>query len=161
MKKIVSKLIVFVAGVCTGIFVMVKVCEKFMYGEKERADKNGYIFRCMCKWMKARQQGGSVGQVLKKRDIREIAIYGMGGTGQCLERELVETDIEIKYIIDRADIEGKEKYLRYSPEEELPDVQAIIVTPVYEYAEIAESLRKDDDTMVISLEELVDEMLII
>ena len=46
----------------------------------------------------------------------------------------------------------------YKPSEELPDVDAIIVTPIHAYEAIEESLSKKMDCLIMSIEDIIYEM---
>ena len=79
-------------------------------------------------------------QFFVSRQMRNIAIYGIGVYGKKLLALLQETGIRVKYCIDkRHDI--KHCALPVFPlGRELPEVDAIIVTPVSSYGEIRQEL---------------------
>lgn len=147
-----------VIGIVTGVIMITGFCEKIMTKEVERADKNGYIFRTVCKWLRAKQRKQTIDLKLRERQISEVAIYGNGEMGKCLIKELENSDVKIKYLIDKRGDLNEFSYKCYHPEDLLPEVQAIIVTPIYQYAEIAAALKCSGNVQIISLEELIDEM---
>ena len=75
--------------------------------------------------------------------------------GRCLIEELRESDIKIQYLIDKNMQKDNGEYTFYRPKDILPEVQAVIVTPVYQYGEIVRELKYSEDTQIISLEELI------
>lgn len=133
-------------------------CEKIMTNEVERANKNGHIFRKVCKWLRAEQRSQTIDLKLKERQISEVAIYGKGEMGKCLIKELENSNVKIKYLIDKNSDSNEFNYICYHPEDLLPEVQAIIVTPIYQYAEIAAELKYSGNVQIISLEELIDKL---
>ena len=147
-----------VVGIITGIIMIAGFCEKIMADEVERANKNGHIFRKVCKWLRAEQRRQTIDLKLKERNISEVAIYGKGDMGKCLIKELENSDIKIKYLIDKDCNSNEFDYKCYDPQKLLPEVQAIIITPIYQYEEIVKELWFDGNVQIISLEELIDEL---
>lgn len=158
IKGVLLIIICLIIGIITGVIMITGYCEKFMTNEVERANKNGYIFRKVCKWLRAEQRRQTIDLKLKERQISEVAIYGKGEMGKCLIRELENSHVKIKYLIDKNSKSNEFNYKCYHPEDLLPEVQAIIVTPIYQYAEIAAELKYNGNVQIISLEELIDEL---
>ena len=162
MKKIIKGfglvMVSLVIGILAGVIMITGFCEKIMTNEVERANKNGYIFRKVCKWLRAEQRRQTIDLKLKERQISEVAIYGKGEMGKCLIRELENSDVKIKYLIDKNNNSNEFIYKCYHPEDLLPEVQAIIVTPIYQYAEIVAELKHRGNVQAISLGELIDEL---
>ena len=162
MKKILNCfgliIISIIPGIITGVILIMGFCEKIMTIESERANKNGYIFRKVCKWLRAEQRRQTIDLKLKERQISEVAIYGNGEMGKCLIKELENSNVKIKYLIDKNSNSDESSYKCYHPKDLLPEVQAIIITPIYQYAEIAPTLKCCGNVQIISLEELIDEL---
>lgn len=162
MKKIIKGfglvMISLVIGIIAGVIMITGFCEKIMTNEVERANKNGYIFRKVCKWLRAEQRRQTIDLKLRERQISEVAIYGNGEMGKCLIRELENSDVKIKYLIDKNSNSNELTYKCYHPKDLLPEVQAIIITPIYQYAEIVAELKYSGNVQIISLEELIDEL---
>lgn len=162
MKKIINYVgiivISVIVGIITGVVMIMRFCEKVMKNESDRANKNGYIFRKACKWLRAEQRRQTIDLKLMERQISEVAIYGKGQMGKCLINELENSNVKIKYLIDKDGNSNEFQYKCYHPEDLLPEVQAIIVTPIYQFAEIAAELKYSGNVQIISLEELIDEL---
>lgn len=156
MKKSGFKFLIIITTCLSSTLLTARFCEKIMIKENKRANKNAYLFKNMCKWLKAYQSNKSIIDEFSKRGITEIAIYGMGEVGERLLQELKGKEVEVKYIIDKKKIDRE--MLMYLPTDELPEVQAIIVTPIFEYQEIVKNLKITGRTEVISLETLLDEI---
>ena len=82
----------------------------------------------------------------------------MSYVGERLYDELKDSDIEVKYAIDKnadgiySDVEI------VTPQEELKEVDAIVVTPVFYFDEIVEALEKKTESEVLSLEDILYEL---
>lgn len=119
--------------------------------------KQEAILKVYSEWM--RLKPGELSEWFSKRAYYKIAIYGMHYLGESLCNELENTDIEIKYAIDKnanniySDIEV------YTPDEELGQVDVVIVTAFFYYDEIKDQLRKRLQCPIISLEDILKEML--
>ncbi len=79
---------------------------------------------------------------MKKKDLNQIAIYGMGMLGRHLEKQLEESGIQVRYAIDRNGTEDSSGLYIYTIDQELPNVDIIIVTVFYDYERILKELSK-------------------
>lgn len=107
------------------------------------------------KWLMIKQQGKSLTEYFHKNDIQSIAIYGYKELGERLYDELKGTDIEVKYIIDKNVDHIRAEIDVYSPDESLPQVDAIVITATYYYDEIEDELYDMVDFPIISLEDVL------
>ena len=101
----------------------------------------------------------TIARWLLKKGIIKVAIYGMGNFGKCLADRLQNGGIEVVCGIDK-----KQLVFRNVPvvslrqfRGEYSEVDAIIVTPLYEFNIIAEQINsvKEKAYMCISIEELL------
>jgi len=114
-------------------------------------------------WIYNLQHGYHIGSYLKLKDIQSVSIYGMGNLAEALINELSDTDIEVVCGIDQnaENYSGLGmKFPVITPDklnvEEMPD--AIIVTPIFAYEDIVDTLRKNGiKSPVFSLEEVIFE----
>lgn len=141
-----------------GILAGKKLTELKKTDDRLYAEKHLAIILLYNQWMKTKQEGKSVAKYLHDSGIRTVAIYGMSYAGERLYDELKNSEVEVKYAIDRnaEGIYSEVEVLR--PEDKLPDVDMIIVTAVYFYGQIAESLGKVTDCNISSLEDILYEM---
>jgi len=115
--------------------------------------------KCFHYWMTLRENNKSVADYLLQNDMKNVAIYGYGALGKHLVAELDNSEISIKYIIDR---NVRLKHLKYDIkqlEDILPEVDVIIVTPVDEFENIYFELKKHVTCKIISLLELTSELM--
>ncbi len=80
-----------------------------------------------------------------------IAIYGLGQRGQKLLRLYQGTPINVKYVIDKN--KRSSDNVQIGLDEELPDVDAIVVTPKYNQDEIVEQLKIRTKNKLLRYEE--------
>ena len=118
-------------------------------------DKYKNMFLAMNHWMNNYLNGISIAQYLKKNGYENVAIYGMNYMGVTLLNELNDSGIKVKYAIDRNANSIHSTIDLYNPNEDFPEVDAIIVTAISAFIEIKEFLNKKGISKVISLEELI------
>lgn len=111
------------------------------------------------KWIEAHQKGLDIADYLKSRRMRSIAIYGLGRIGKLLLNELDKTDVFVKYGID-----CRKDFLNLSipvctVDDDLVPVDGIIVTVSEEYNLIYESISDKIDCQIVTLEDLLAELL--
>lgn len=119
----------------------------------------GKAVSCFNYWMTLRENGKCVTDYLVQYEIENVAVYGFGALGKHLVKELDDSKILIKYIIDRNVRLNHLKYDFKTPDEFLPHVDAIIVTPVDEFDNIYDILKSHTDDKIISLLEIMSELM--
>ncbi len=150
-KKIkVYRLLVIILPIVS-FFLALRYCLIPVSYQHARANKNVRLFRVACKWLRNYINGERIENILLSMGISEIAIFGTGELGKCLETELENSDIIIKYYIET--YPTKEGVL--SLEDELPMVDMIIVTPLTDYDQISSTLNTLVSTRIISIEDLI------
>ena len=161
MAKLSNKtgvLAALVVGTGTGFLLGRKASLKKKDKFKMYADKHLAILQLFNQWLVTKQEKKSIAEYLKNKGFNKIAIYGMGYVGERLFDELKDSDVKVEYAIDKnADGINMEIDV-FTPEEELPDVDLIIVTAIYFYAEIERTLKELTDNRVSSLEDILYEM---
>lgn len=109
------------------------------------------------KWRELQEKGLSVKDYFIKRNLHNIAVYGMGNLGCQLYNEIGASDdkLKIKYVIDQNDEDIKE-YIRVTkPDEILADIDVLVVAVISEEQAIIDHY-KDNGYMVISISELLN-----
>lgn len=82
---------------------------------------------------------------------KNIAVYGLGQRGQKLLRLYQGTSINIKYVLDKS--EKNDSYIQVGLDDELPEADAVIVTPKYHQDEIIEQLKTKTKNRLLRYEE--------
>lgn len=118
--------------------------------------KDSVMLSVVLKWLEIRQEGHLLDEYFKQRDIHSIAIYGMGALGCRLYDELENSDIEVKYLLDR-NPNGMDKVFKFaSLDKEILDVDAVIVTVVSGEKQIVNEIRKQEYKNVTGLSEIIN-----
>jgi len=158
MKKIMLCIVSAIGGAISGIYWMIKKCEPELMNKDNRIKRNAQNFRLACKWIAIIQSGKHIKDYFTEQGIETVAVYGLGELGKCLLLELEQSDIKIAYLIDKNQNRKIEKYAFFSSEEYLPEVQAIVVTPSYDFTEISENLKKHTKTEILSIEDILNQL---
>lgn len=142
--------------------VGVSMYEKHKLEEREKwkqlADKHLALMQLFNQWMITKQEGKSIVDYFHKESIKSIAIYGMSYVGERLYDELKDSDIEVKYAIDK-NADGIYSELEIvTPQEELEEVDAIVVTPIFYFDEIEGMLSAKTEATILSLEDILYEI---
>lgn len=150
VKQIILVMIVFGAG-----FISARVlCKKEkveMENIRGQYKKITLYYQIMNMWLEMWQKGKSTVSYLQTRGIKRIAIYGMKELGERFYEDVKNTDIEVICIIDKKPQQILGDFMVISPEEEIPEVDAIIVTADYHFQEIKEQMSRKVSCPVYSL----------
>ena len=122
--------------------------------DKVRVEVNQNLLNA---WLTLKFNGNNLERYFIENNIKNIAIYGMGFLGNHLLRELENSIVEVSYIIDK----NKDKLNLENTKgvilgEELPETEAIVVTPVQFFDSIYMELRCYTDISIISLKQVID-----
>lgn len=113
-----------------------------------------YLF--MRNWVELHQSGMSIADKLLEEDVSTVAIYGAGKHGKMLYNELNATKVKVVYWIDKnCKGENIEECPVMGMDSELPQVDAVIVTPYREFSFIESSLKENTKARIIPLDMLV------
>lgn len=155
MKRKIAIAASFAAGIIFGIAIMGNRMKKEIHRKNLKINKFKEYYSLLIQWLSLRQNGKRLGQYFTENGYQVIAIYGMGELGKCFYEELKDIpEIEIKYAIDQQGAFCGELEI-LDPDDSLPDVDAIIVTPIYAYDEIEEKLKQKTHSRVVSLDSVV------
>lgn len=114
--------------------------------------------RVLYQFLQIKQAGLSIEQYLIDKGIKSVLIYGMGYIGDRLIVELEGTSIKIAGVIDIHADQKDCNHELFFPEDEFPQIDAIIITPVYLFDSLNE-YYKNKGILSISLEDVFYEML--
>lgn len=108
-------------------------------------------------WMWQREQGTGIDNFFKTRNIKSIALYGVGIEGKHFRDELYAEGMELSYAIDRQGSILHDRFPIYRIDDELPEVDAIVVSVIDEFFSIYKLLSEKVNCPIYSLEEVVYE----
>jgi hypothetical protein len=107
------------------------------------------------KWMCLRDEHIELSDFFKEKKLMKIGIYGMGRLGNHLLCELSASGIKVEYGIDKVPKEHPRVKV-YSLDDELPEVDAIVITVMGQYDDIAKLLDKKIQTELVTIEEVIN-----
>lgn len=157
MKKKIPIVLSFIFSEIITIGFAVKYIKKLKKEKEKKIEKFRTYYNLLNKWLSIKQLNGKLSEYFNSNGYKSIAIYGMGELGKQLQKELENTDINVKYAVDEdlnnsvynnIKIIGKED--NWSP------VDAVIVTAVFAYSEIKDNIKEKYNYSIISLEEVVN-----
>lgn len=114
-------------------------------------DKNLINYNLATKLLYELQNGGEIAKRVKQNGFTSVAVYGMGPIGRFVVKELLRNGIAVTYAVDQnaeliyADVPV------YNTEGILPQVDVMVVTAVYYYEQIKNTLKNKVKCPVVSL----------
>lgn len=144
-----------VFGSVFGAAAMEKITGRAIDNCRELADKNLDLFLLMNQWMKTKQKGRHVKGYLEKKGYKSIAVYGLSHVGKCLLEELKDCEAEIKYAVDKNASAVYSDIEIYSPDDDLPSADVMIVTAVYYFNDIYDNLKDKVAYPIVSLKDIL------
>lgn len=162
MRKYGKYLMTAMLGAAAGVVVDEKTIGKLRKKSMGRIEEDRMKFHefysILLQWVHMHNEGKKIGAYLKKCGYDTVAIYGMKELGEELLYELKDSEVEVKYAVDRnADELCLDACNVYRPEEELEPVDAMIVTAVHWFDEIERDMKKKVSCPILSLEDIVYE----
>ena len=154
MKIRVSTIAVGILNLISGIAVGYSI-GKTNSSEEEMKNKMLKYYVTLNNWVGKKQKNINLSSYFEKMGYNSVAIYGMKEVGERLYEELKDTKTEVKYAIDQnaesiyADIDV------YSPDDDLPEVDVIVVTATYYYNSILNKIKDKIACPIISLDDVI------
>lgn len=112
--------------------------------ENENLSKEGFVM--LKKWLENRNRGKTFVDYFHEYGYQSIAIYDAGDLGRLLYEEVKESDIMVKYFIDRnaegiKEIDGIPVIL-FSQIDRMEEVDVLLVSPVVQYDVVCQMLAE-------------------
>lgn len=120
-------------------------------------DKFEHYLNILDAWMDLRENGRRLDKWFLERGYREIGIYGYGTLGKHFMRELENSEVRIRFIVDRQKSKIPAGIPAFLPEEELPKADVVVVAATFYYDDISRKLRENGAEKVVSLERIIGE----
>lgn len=127
--------------------------------ENNSEKKYKCYFRILDRWLMLKNRGVLLVDFFLDNKIEKIVIYGGGEVACRLIEELEETSVEIIGIIDKNRNQVRAHLPVFKPTDKLPEIDAIIVTPIYSFLEIYIQLIQTVKCRIISLSKVIDSCL--
>ena len=158
MKKNILAVFTTLAGVVAGAAVVKRASGETQNKIQMMSDKHLALFLMMNRWVQVKQEGKSMAAYFERHNYKTIAIYGMSYAGERLLEELKGNGITVDYGIDKDADAICADFDMVFPDDNLKEVDAVIVTPIFFIDEIEEILSKKLSCPIISLEDILYDM---
>lgn len=156
MKKVGNKLLAVLTGAVVGGAAVGTIFKKRTDAANEALKKSQKLYTVFDQWLTFLQEGKSLEEYFKQNNYKTVAIYGMRELGERLYYELKDSDITVKYAIDKnADAVYTDVDV-VTPDDHLDRVDVIVVTAVYYFEEIKDMLAGKVDCAIVSLEDIIN-----
>ncbi len=155
MKKPIISALSAMVGAAVGAGAIGKKLNDRLETVRSYRDKHLALFLMMNDWVKIKQEGKNLSSYFESNGYKKIAIYGMSYAGETLVAELEGSSVQIAYGIDRNANSICADFAILSVEDELEEVDAIVVTAITFFDEIADMLSEKVECPVISLEDVL------
>lgn len=125
---------------------------------RKTCDRYQTYWKTLDIWMECREQRRSIATWLRTQKVASVAIYGLGMLGRHLLWELEKEDYPVRYSIDQQQ-EGWPSDLEvHTLDDDLPAVDAVIVTVLYDFKRIQSVLAKKGTWKILALDEVLGRM---
>lgn len=146
-----------VIGMVIGVVLGENRQVKRIYGIEEDNAKFHEFYDILIQWIKVHQNGRTLADYFRRYGYKTVAVYGLKELGKALIEELKDTEIEVKYGIDKNVDKMHMQTDVFKPDENLPEVDVIVVTSVHYYADIEMGLRDKLKYPIVALNDVVYE----
>lgn len=123
--------------------------------KNQKMNKYWNYFCVLDRWMGLKENKQGLDKYLKESGYRKVAIYGVGKLGDHLFRELKCSQVKVICSIDQSAGKKIDDLTSFCVGDKLPNVDAVIVTPIYDFYSIKENLEKYVECDVVSLDEII------
>lgn len=135
-----------------------QMVERIYKKRLKNLDKFRKMFYILNDWKCLAESGKSISDYLIGKNIRRVAIYGVGYLGKHLIREFKSSKIELCYLIDRNAAWLETEYAAYTLKDPLDAVDLVIVTLVQDEQEVVKVLHAKLEAEVITIMTLIQNM---
>lgn len=154
MKKSFLAILSGSIGAIAGAYGIKKLNDKTFEEKNEMEKKLRQYYDLMNYWMKMIAEGKTIHSWLEDKQYKNIVIYGMGELGNRLYEQIKNMNI-VAYAIDQNPISIFKDLNVVSEVLESKTVDAVIITPVYDFGSIKSKLASKFDCDIISLEDMI------
>ncbi len=158
MKKAVTMLLATLAGGAAGAGAVSSVWKKKCAASDDWVKKMIEFYNVLNEWLMLKQEGKSLVEYFERNQYKTIAVYGMKELGERLYDELKNSNVKVAYAIDKNADEIYAEVDVMTPDDDLPEVDVIVVTPIHFFDEIEEMLADKVDYPIVSIEDVVYEV---
>lgn len=146
-------------GLIVGFLASSKLSNKIIEKKDARIAKFVGYFNLLEQWVTIKEEEKVIATYFERNNYYNIALYGLGKIGNHLLKELDGTDIRVMYAIDTRSAILNTDIPVYSPDDEIPEADVIVVTATFDYDKIKKILEEKAGIRVISMDDVIYELL--
>ncbi|MBQ8165694.1 MAG: hypothetical protein IJZ96_01505 [Lachnospiraceae bacterium] len=158
MKKGTIGILGTLVGAVAAASITKSKTNKTVTQKNEKVDKFKGYYNMLNQWLCLKQEGKNLNEYFDNNGYKTVAIYGMGEMGNRLYDELKDTDIEVKFAIDKNAASTYSELTVFELEDELPTADVMVVTATFAFDEIEDELSDKVDMPIVSLDDVVYEI---
>lgn len=155
MKKRIMTGAIGVISFMIGFFLGGKMLVGMINDYKKRMERNCSNMMLFNNWLEFLYSGGSIEQYFHDNGYKRIMIYGNGHIGKRLVQALADSDIEVAAVMDKA-ASAEENRTVIGTDSKIPDVDCIVITPIYFYDDILNMLQEKTNVPVVSMQTVIE-----
>lgn len=154
MKKVICALLMGVSF-GTGFFLGGKTLVGMVNDYKMRMNRNFSNMILLNDWLNFIYSGGRVDKYFHVHKYNKVMIYGNGYIGARLSQALAETGIDVIAVMDKtASSNGDGEVIGI--DSQIPEVDCIVITPIFYYDEIFYMLQEKTDIPIVSIQTIME-----
>lgn len=156
-KKIASFLMsVSIVGLIIAMVKLVNESASKIESKEKTINKFKQYYNLYGYWIELKNKNIHLETYFKERGFKSIAIYGMGDVGMQFAMELENSSIQVKYVLDENVYSDRVIFdVKNIEDANLPEVDAVVVTPVFAYDKIQQQIKSKFHCPIISIEDVV------
>jgi len=145
-----------VAGVAAGVLLQKGRIQKELARSEVVGHKYYSYYQLLNQWLSNQAEGKRISDFFAEEGIATIAVYGLGPFADRLMDALSGSGIEICYGVDQdASCTNSRVGTVYSPCDDLPEVDAVVITPFCASREIERMLKQRCQYRLLSLDQII------
>lgn len=111
------------------------------------------------KWEKIHELGYSVKDYLMNKNIKKVAIYGMGALGCRLYDEIYSNEISVVYVVDKNARNISQVVMVKEPEVDMGDIDILIIAVANEERELVDYYKEKLSVEVVGISEILENLI--
>lgn len=145
-----------ILGLIIGFIGCLLLKNELLYKKEISLDKVNRIYSATDTLLDMLENGDLLSNRLMRYEAKSVAVYGMGRLGMHLVRELQNQNVKVLYAIDRRKVKCRNIDV-YTPKNNLPKVDLIIVSAMVNINEIKKVIKPDVYRKMISINDIFSE----
>lgn len=142
-------------GIGIGTIITVFRCGKKLDSITRERDKYRRYAEISDRMIMSEYKDGTLSTYISVHHIKKVAVYGMGSMGHSLCEILKKHGLDIVYVMDQEDGALYQECPICTFEDDLPEVDIVIITPVHALDSIRKSFENKGVYNAMSIEEII------